>query len=252
MKTHLGRTGRKRKKAQKTLFTAAIVAAATASLIVAVSAVFDAAPIMASEEVIKAAGNVTVEMKTTETLAFSDENDNRMIASAEELLYSERLAEEHLQAIETTAQNLEAEATYSIHEEIPLSTEEQAHLQEKCEEYGVPYHIALGVIQTESSFRADARNGTCSGYMQINSINLEWLKENIGVTDLTDPLQNISSGVFMLADLYDDYQDWHKALIAYNYGPAGAKKNVFSKGYTTTTYSRKVMNYAEQWLEILG
>lgn len=139
-----------------------------------------------------------------------------------------------------------------LHEEIPLDFDLQCHLITVCEEYGVPYHIALGVIQAESSFTADASNGTCFGYMQINKSNAEWLSESIGVTDLTDPYQNIRSGVFILSDLFGDYGDWHKALIAYNYGPSGAQEHVFSKGYTTTGYSRAVMEYADAWLEVVG
>lgn len=89
-----------------------------------------------------------------------------------------------------------------LHEEIPLDFDLQCHLITVCEEYGVPQSVALGVIQAESSFTATASNGSCYGYMQINSINSEWLSEKIGVTDLTDPYQNIRSGVFILSDLY--------------------------------------------------
>lgn len=139
-----------------------------------------------------------------------------------------------------------------LHEEIPLDFDLQCHLITVCEEYGVPQSVALGVIQAESSFTATAANGSCYGYMQINSINSEWLSEKIGVTDLTDPYQNIRSGVFILSDLYGKYRDWHKALICYNYGEGGAQEHVFSKGYTTTSYSRTVMEYADAWAEVLA
>lgn len=139
-----------------------------------------------------------------------------------------------------------------LHEEIPLDFDLQCHLITVCEEYGVPQSVALGVIQAESSFTATASNGSCYGYMQINSINSEWLSEKIGVTDLTDPYQNIRSGVFILSDLYGKYGDWHKALICYNCGEGGAREHVFSKGYTTTSYSRTVMEYADAWAEVLA
>lgn len=139
-----------------------------------------------------------------------------------------------------------------LHEEIPLDFDLQCHLIAVCEEYGVPQNVALGVIQAESSFTATAANGSCYGYMQINSINSEWLSEKIGVTDLADPYQNIRSGVFILSDLYGKYGDWHKALICYNYGEGGAREHVFSKGYTTTSYSRTVMEYADAWAEVLA
>lgn len=139
-----------------------------------------------------------------------------------------------------------------LHEEIPLDFDLQCHLIAVCEEYGVPQNVALGVIQAESSFTATAANGSCYGYMQINSINSEWLSEKIGVTDLADPYQNIRSGVFILSDLYGKYGDWHKALICYNYGEGGAQEHDFSKGYTTTSYSRTVMEYADAWAEVLA
>lgn len=138
-----------------------------------------------------------------------------------------------------------------LHQEIPLSFDLQCHLKTVCEEYGVPYHIALGVIQAESSFTADATNGICFGYMQINKINAEWLSKEIGVTDLSEPYQNLRSGVYILGDFYGKYGEWHRALICYNYGEGGAQKHVFSKGYTTTGYSRAVMEYANAWLEVI-
>lgn len=139
-----------------------------------------------------------------------------------------------------------------FYEEIPLDYDLQAHLIAVCEEYGVPMSVALGVIQAESTFTATAQNGSCYGYMQINSINSGWLNEELGVTDLTDPYQNIKSGVYILSILYGKYGDWHKTLVCYNYGEAGAQKHVFSQGYATTTYSRTVMAYAEEWEAVLG
>lgn len=136
-------------------------------------------------------------------------------------------------------------------EEIPLDYSLQDELITVCDEYNVPFHIALGVIQAESSFTEDAESGSCYGYMQINSVNKSWLNESIGITDLTDPYQNIRSGVYMLGDLYAKYGNWHKALTAYNYGEGGAQKYVFSKGLETTTYSRTVMAYASEWEELL-
>lgn len=139
-----------------------------------------------------------------------------------------------------------------LSDEIPLDYDTQACLRAWCEQYSVPYKTALSVIETESSFRADAQNGSCYGYMQVNSINLEWLNEEIGVTDLTDPLQNLHSGVFILGDLFEKYGDWNKVLVCYNYGETGAQKHVFSKGLTSTEYSRKVMSLQEKWAEVIG
>lgn len=138
-----------------------------------------------------------------------------------------------------------------LSEEIPLDLDTQAILRGYCEQFGVPYSIVLGVIETESTFRPHAENGNCVGYMQINKINAEWLEEAVGVTDLEVPTQNLRSGVFILSDLYRKYEDWHKALTCYNYGETGAREKVFAYGYTSTSYSRLVLERAENWLEVI-
>lgn len=143
------------------------------------------------------------------------------------------------------------QATY-LSDDIPLDHDQQRHLMSVCNEFGVPVEIVLAVIQAESSFKPEARNGNCYGYMQVNKINLQGLTEAVGVTDLTDPYQNITAGTYMLHNLYEKYGDWHKAFISYNHGEYGAQRNVFSKGYTTTAYSRAVMSYAQYWAEVIG
>ena len=125
---------------------------------------------------------------------------------------------------------------------VPLDADLQQYTAEMCDLYEVPLELAYAVMQVESGYTVSATSSTGDyGLMQINSINSEWLSEKIGVTDLADPYQNIRSGVFILSDLYGKYGDWHKALICYNYGEGGAQEHVFSKGYTTTSYSRTVM-----------
>lgn len=137
-------------------------------------------------------------------------------------------------------------------EQIPLEAEVLEHLMSRCKEYDVPLSLALAVIETESGFHSDAKNGNCVGYMQINSINTETLSEAIGITDLTDPYQNISSGVYMLGVLHTKYQDWSKALISYNFGENGAYRKYFSAGVYSTKYSRKVLSLQEKWEKVTG
>ena len=138
-----------------------------------------------------------------------------------------------------------------LSDDVPLDYDTQDMTRTWCRKYEVPYTLVLAVIQQESAFKADAENGTCYGYMQINSINAEWLKEEIGVDDLEDPLQNLHSGIYMLSCLFGKYGDWDKALTCYNYGEAGAQKYVFSKGLTSTAYSRSVLALRSEWLEVV-
>lgn len=73
--------------------------------------------------------------------------------------------------------------------EVPLEWDIQNQAIRWSEEYGVPYSMVLAVIEAESSFDAEAVNSTCFGYMQINSILQDWLCEEIGVYDITDPFR---------------------------------------------------------------
>lgn len=146
----------------------------------------------------------------------------------------------------------EEEAPSYQSDAVPLNHDTQAQVLGWCEEYGVPYSVALAVIEAESSFRPDAENGSCYGYMQINSINKSWLFQEIGVTNLEDPLQNLHSGIYMLGDLYGKYGDWHKALVCYNCGETGAYNHYFSQGLTSSGYSRHVMELEAKWAEVVS
>ena len=161
-------------------------------------------------------------------LWFSEEAEMKMTVK------KDVVATEALMETEEEAPSYQSDA-------VPLNHDTQAQVLGWCEEYGVPYSVALAVIEAESSFRPDAENGSCYGYMQINSINKSWLFQEIGVTNLEDPLQNLHSGIYMLGDLYGKYGDWHKALVCYNCGETGAYNHYFSQGLTSSGYSRHVM-----------
>ena len=172
-------------------------------------------------------------------LWFSEEAEMKMTVK------KDVVATEALMETEEEAPSYQSDA-------VPLNHDTQAQVLGWCEEYGVPYSVALAVIEAESSFRRDAENGSCYGYMQINSINKSWLFQEIGVTNLEDPLQNLHSGIYMLGDLYGKYGDWHKALVCYNCGETGAYNHYFSQGLTSSGYSRHVMELEAKWAEVVS
>lgn len=120
--------------------------------------------------------------------------------------------------------------------EIPLSRELQKYTYDLCLEKDVDYDLVLAVMWRESRFELDATgynsNGTQdSGVMQINDINKEWIAEELNVTDLYDPQQNILAGVTMLADFIDTYGE-HDGLMAYGAGETGMGR-LKNKGINT-------------------
>lgn len=134
-------------------------------------------------------------------------------------------------------------------EAVPLSFELQEVMQQACEEYGVPYSLALAIAERESTFALDADNGICYGVMQIHSINYERLR-GLGI-EPTEHEGNIVAGVFMIGELLEKYGDTHKALMAYNCGESGAAR-LWEQGYSSSQYSRQVVSLAEEWQQIIN
>lgn len=128
-------------------------------------------------------------------------------------------------------------------EDIPLTNEEQVFLQSACEEFEVPYALALGLIEQETDFRnIICDNGASTGYMQVQK-KWHWDRmERLGVTDLSEPNGNFRVGLDYLSELYGKYEDWSLALTVYNMG--------HNPGYITD-YAKNVMGNYERWQELL-
>lgn len=125
----------------------------------------------------------------------------------------------------------------------------QEVMQDYCEDYGVPYALALAIAEVETHFDPDAVSGTGDyGLMQINTINHEWLSE-LGFDVMTYE-GNIGAGIYMISQHLNKYGEPELALMAYNSGPTGAKK-LWDAGTFQTDYSRKVMAAFEHWTSVL-
>lgn len=126
-------------------------------------------------------------------------------------------------------------------DDVPLSYEEQDFLHTACQESGVPYALALAVIERETGFRnVVGDDGASCGYMQVQE-RWHWDRmERLGVTDLMHPFGNFRVGCDYLAELLEKYPT-QEALTAYNSG---------SPGYNQ--YSYDVMDNYEKWKELVG
>lgn len=135
---------------------------------------------------------------------------------------------------------------------IPLPYDLQAALWDACEATGVPYALALGVIEKETQFQNIAGDGgTSLGYMQVKPSCHYDRMERLGVTDLWDPAGNFLVGCDYLAEMMAETNTTAEALMAYNMGPSGAR-NLWKEGVLESGYSREVMANAETWAETLG
>lgn len=130
---------------------------------------------------------------------------------------------------------------------LPLDVELQQYTFEMCRYYGIEehYELALAMMWKESTFDPTKISVTNDyGLMQINIVNVADLKSKLGIVDIMDEKSNIEAGVYLFSCLINEYEDEHKALMAYNMGPSNAAAQ-WERGNYTSTYSRDVMTKAE-------
>lgn len=151
-----------------------------------------------------------------------------------------------------TAADLKVDSGF-VKYDIKLSENLQKYAYNMCKKYGVPYTVFLGLMRTESNFRANAKSSTGDyGICQINISNLSYLKKKLGITDLMDPYQNIKAGAYWLSRYYKSWKDEASgeeldlhALNSYNWGEGNYRKYL-KKGNDAYSwhYGKKVLKYA--------
>ena len=153
--------------------------------------------------------------------------------------------ESKAQAKETDKSLIVAEAVFY---DVPIDIDLLNHIQGLCADYEIPVELVLAVIETESSYQADALSPVgAMGLMQIIPEYHEERMNRLSCTDLFDPKQNVTVGMDFLTELIDEYDgNLHKALTAYNYGQKGANDKFFGQGTYQTEYSLKVFNAAKK------
>ena len=114
-----------------------------------------------------------------------------------------------------------------------------ALITEASQRFGVEIDLIRSVIKAESDFdpSAKSRSGAI-GLMQL----LPTTAEELGVTDLYDPKENIFGGTRYLAMLLDRYEgDLERALAAYNWGPGNIERKPYALPRETQQYIQRVL-----------
>ena len=143
---------------------------------------------------------------------------------------------------ESTYEN-ESTEEVKLYYDVPLSDDLQDYILEVCEGYGVNHLVVLAMIKKESAFNSASvgDNGNSFGLMQIQPRWHQQRMNELGVTDLLDPYQNILVGVDYLADMlaYEKGLEW--ALMAYNGGPTYANRKLAAG--EVNKYTKSVLEY---------
>lgn len=121
---------------------------------------------------------------------------------------------------------------------VPLEPEIIKYIVTKSQEKGIDPALVFAVIEVESSFNKEAKNGPCIGLMQVNCNNFE--RPNQAMASLISPSLNIDAGIEILSGHLKKYP-LEKALTCYNMGERGAK------GRDTSSYAKKVLHAKERY-----
>ncbi len=133
--------------------------------------------------------------------------------------------------------------------------------------WDVPTSVIYAVMKTESNFREDAiSHADAKGLMQITDDTYEWIYFLRGeVADLDTmmiPSYNIDAGTYLLAWLYNRYENWDTVYAAYNAGYSRVNGWLDDPAITedgrlvnipieeTRNYVRVVGAYREQYISI--
>lgn len=117
-----------------------------------------------------------------------------------------------------------------------------------CQNSNVDYEIVFALIEKESSCRYDAvgDDGCSVGYMQLYQKWHTERMEELNCHDLLNPYQNVMVGVSYLAELQGRFGNIEDVLAAYNYGPTGAQKHLWSKGKHWYSYNEQIVERANE------
>lgn len=109
-------------------------------------------------------------------------------------------------------------------------------------QYGLDPAIFTAMIQKESSFDPQANNGSHFGLGQLSEERLN----AYGITDWTDPVQNMTGAAKYLKEMLDRYNgDYRLALAAYNAGPGNVDEAGGIPDFAETQdYVKTIMNNA--------
>lgn len=134
-----------------------------------------------------------------------------------------------------------------VYYNVPLSNSLQRFIYEVCADESVPVALVMAMIEHESQFDPEVVSSTEDyGLMQINAVNHEWLEEDFRCADMLNPYQNVFCGVKIIGKFVAKYNDYNKALMAYNMGDYGAR-SAWENGIDSTKYSTTILELMRKY-----
>lgn len=117
-------------------------------------------------------------------------------------------------------------------------------------DYDVHPALILAIVETESSYKWQAQNGTHYGLMQINPEYQKERMERLDIEDLkANPYDNLRVGIDYFQELLNTYGNEYIALNAYN---SGGTNNGYASEYSITVMDRYKRIEHEMWDSMEG
>ena len=115
------------------------------------------------------------------------------------------------------------------------------------EKYGICPELIQAIVEKESNYNENAVSSHGAiGLMQVIPRWNQDRMDRLGVTDLTDPYQNILCGTDLIAELADKYEDLYMVLMCYNQGEYGGAIEQWENGQ----YSDYAVSIVERAAEL--
>lgn len=132
--------------------------------------------------------------------------------------------------------------------DVPIDRYTQEILWNACQEWDVPYELALAVCWRETEFIDKVTpldSGTYYGMMAVDIEDAGYHMELCGVDNLDTEENRLRVGCCILGSHLDTYDgNLHRALMAYNGGPDYATSK-WALGVYYTNYTLDVLNKME-------
>lgn len=118
-----------------------------------------------------------------------------------------------------------------------------------CQERNICPELVEAIIEAESSWNPKAQNGDCIGLMQVSESWHQDRMERLGVTDLTEPYDNILVGVDYLSELFERYEDVGAVLMKWN---GDSKLSEYLETGELSEYAEKVLERSAELERLHG
>lgn len=119
-----------------------------------------------------------------------------------------------------------------------------SYVDQMADKYGVPRSHVRAIYENETASGKNVRSSSAGaqGHMQL----MPGTAKEMGVTDITDPYQNIEGGVKYYAKMLKKFGDPVVAAAAYNAGPGNVSK------YGGVPPFAETKNYVRKFVKLVG